>query len=49
MKFTNDKEKVIYYYERAKFCKKKGDKEGYVYFIKKAKYLIDRIEENKDN
>lgn len=49
MKFESDKEKVIYYWERAKFCEKNGDKEGYIYFLRKAKELSDKIEENKDN
>ena len=49
MKFENDKEKVIYYFERAKFCEKNGDKKGYLYFLMRAKELSDKIEKNKDN
>lgn len=48
MKFSSDKEKVIYYYERAKFCEKNGDKEGFAYFLKKAKEIMDKIEKKDE-
>ena len=44
MKFENDKEKVVYYWERAKYCKNKGDEKGYLYYLKKANEIKEKIE-----
>lgn len=44
MKFNNDKEKVIYYWKKAKMFKKNGDKVGYIEYLIRAHELKEKIE-----
>lgn len=47
MKFENDKEKAVYYWEKAKYCEKNGDKKGYLYFLNKANKLRVKIDKGE--
>ena len=47
MKFNGDKDKVIYYWEKAKMFKEAGNEEAYIEYLKKANELKEKIE--RDN
>ena len=44
MKFKNDKEKVIYYWEKAKMFKQAGNEEAFKEYLAKANELREKIE-----
>ena len=48
MEFKDKKEELIYYSNRCKEAKEKGDKEAYLYFLGKSKIVLEELEkENK--
>lgn len=47
MKFQNKQEEVIYYWEKAKKLKEKGDRGGYIEYLAKAHELKEIIKEEE--
>ena len=47
MKFKNNKEKLIYYWEKAKMYKEAGEEEAYIACLIKVKELRTKIEQEK--
>ena len=44
MKFENVKEEFIYYVEKSKYCKNKGDNENYKKYLSIASEILKKIE-----
>ena len=49
MKFKNDKERAIYYWEKAKAFKEKGEEEAFKEYLAKANELVEKIEKEDRN